>query len=178
MKKGSLITITAILLLISAFTFVVPKQWAISAGYKIKFSGKFADGTFENLKGTILFDPMDLAKSSFEVTVDVRSIDTGKELKNKHAISDKWFDVEKFPFIHFISSEVVKTDSAYVVNGALNLHGVKKEISIPFTFTEENGKAFFRGNFKVNRGEFGIGKSAGKDSDYTSVEISVPVTGI
>ena len=119
---------------------------------------------------------MDVSKSSFDVTVDVNSIETGKELKNKHAVSEKWFDAEKFPVIHFVSSEVIKIDSAYIVKGALDLHGVKREISIPFTFTAGSEKASFQGSFKVNRGEFGIGKSTGKDSDSTSVEISVPVT--
>jgi polyisoprenoid-binding protein YceI len=175
MKKIQLLHLSLIVLVVSAFKLTTIQEWEITAGYRISFNGKFADGTFDKLSGTILFNPTDPAKSSFDVTIDVASIDTGKDLKNKHAVSDKWLNAERFPVIHFVSSEVSRTDTSYNVKGEFELRGVKKEISIPFTFEEENGKGQFHGRFKVNRGEFGIGKSTGKDSDYTSVEILVPV---
>lgn len=175
MKKIQFLHLSLIILVVSAFKLTTIQEWEISAGYRISFNGKFAEGTFNTLKGTILFNPKEPAKSRFDVTIDVASINTGKDLKNKHAVSEKWLDADRFPVIHFVSSEVIRTDTSYTVQGELDFHGVKKEISIPFTFEEDNGKAQFHGSFKVNRGEFGIGKSTGKDSDYTFVEILVPV---
>lgn len=175
MKKIQFSHLSLIILMVSAFKLTTIQEWEISAGYRIGFNGKFADGTFDTLEGTILFNPKEPAKSRFDVTIDVASINTGKDLKNKHAVSEKWLDADRFPVIHFVSSEVIQTDTSYTVQGELDFHGVKKEISIPFTFEEGNGKAQFHGSFKVNRGEFGIGKSTGKDSDYTFVEILVPV---
>ena len=176
MKKALLLT-TLIFSISSAFTFFLLQEWSITTGYSIKFEGKYAEGTFDKLDGKIQFDPDDLSKSKFDVSVDVNSIDTGKELKNKHAKSEKWFDAEKYPTIHFVSSQITRTDSIYVVTGELELRGIKKPLSIPFTFKNENGKAVFHGKFKVNRGDFGIGKVNGKESDSTSVEVLVPVTG-
>lgn len=175
MKKIQLLHLSLIILVVSAFKLTTTQEWEISADYRISFNGKFAEGTFDKLTGTILFNPTEPAKSRFDVTIDVASINTGKDLKNKHAVSEKWFDAERFPVIRFVSSEVSRTDTSYNVKGELDLHGIKKEISIPFAFEEDNGKARFRGSFKVNRGEFGIGKSTGKDSDYTTVDILVPV---
>ncbi|MCE7068528.1 YceI family protein [Dyadobacter sp. CY326] len=165
----------AFLLTLSSFTYLILKNWQIADGYKIKFDGKYAHGSFSDLTGLISFNPDSLGAAKFNVSVDVASIETGNDLKNKHAKSEKWFDAEQFPKIKFTSSEVSKQDTGYVVRGTLELHGIKKDIAIPFSFQQESGAAKFYGKFKVNRGDFGIGKSTGKESDSTTVEVFVPV---
>jgi polyisoprenoid-binding protein YceI len=179
MKKINLSFLAAVLTICCFCAFIkMPLQtWTIDSGYSIRFKGKFADGTFDKLSGTIIFDPSNISASSFNVTVDVASINTGKALKNKHAVSENWFDAEKFPVIRFVSSEVTSTDSSYTVRGELDFHGIKKEILIPFTYLQENNKASFQGSFRVNRADFGIGKTNGKESDFTTVEVVVPVSG-
>lgn len=162
-------------LIMSAYTYAVISNWRIVDGYQIRFDGKYAHGSFNKMEGNIRFDPANPAESHFEVSVDVASIDTGIELKNKHARSDKWFDADKYPRISFISKSVSRTDTGFVVHGELELKGVKKDIAIPFTFRHANGDPLFYGKFKVNRGDFGIGKTTGKASDSTAIEVSVPV---
>lgn len=159
----------------ASFTGIMLQKWKISTGYTIRFDGKYAHGSFSNLAGSIAFDPEDLGEAKFDVTVDVASIDTGIELKNKHARSDKWFDAEKFPVIRFVSSQVTRTDTGFVVRGDLELKGIRKEVSIPFSFRRTPEQSLFYGRFKVNRGDFGIGKVNGKESDSTAVEVTVPV---
>ncbi|MCF0070066.1 YceI family protein [Dyadobacter sp. CY261] len=163
------------LLIMSAYVSVSVKEWQIADGYKIRFDGKYAHGTFNKMAGKIRFEPAHPEQAQFEVSVDVASIDTGIELKNKHARSDKWFDAEQFPRINFLSKSVSRTDTGFVVRGELELKGIKKEIAIPFGFTTSGSQPLFYGKFKVNRGDFGIGKVNGKESDSTAVEVSVPV---
>lgn len=166
------------LLILSAYAFVTVTSWRIGEGYQIRFDGKYAHGSFQKMEGKIRFDPGHPEESRFDVAVDVASIDTGIDLKNKHARSDKWFDVEKYPRIHFLSTSVSRTDTGFVVRGELELKGVKKEIAIPFAFRSEGDRHLFYGKFKVNRGDFGIGKVNGKESDSTVVEVSVPVLAL
>ncbi|MCF0063474.1 YceI family protein [Dyadobacter chenwenxiniae] len=173
-RKYKLLALIAISIL-SSFTFLFIADWEISKGYTIHFDGKYAKGSFSDLSGLITFDPENPGAAAFDVSVKVASIETGNDLKNKHAKSDKWFDAEHFPEIRFTSSKVTRIDSAYMVIGMLELRGIKKEIAIPFTFRPEGGGSHFYGKFKVNRGDFGIGKTNGKDSDSTLVEVSVPV---
>ncbi|WP_019943322.1 YceI family protein [Dyadobacter beijingensis] len=162
----------------SSFCFVLMMEWRIAEGYQIRFDGKYAHGTFGKMEGKIRFDPAYPEESRFEVSVDVASIDTGIELKNKHARSEKWFDAEKYPHITFSSKSVNRADTGFVVRGDLALHGIVKEIAIPFAFRKADGKHSFYGKFKVNRGDFGIGKVNGKESDSTAVEVTVPVLGL
>jgi polyisoprenoid-binding protein YceI len=175
MKKKYLLFVAFTLAVFGAFGFIATQSWEIGTDYSIKFNGKFADGSFKKMSGKIVFDPSDPENSHFDVFVDVRSIDTGKELKNKHAVGDKWLDAEKFPVIHFVSKQITRTDTAFSVSGDLDLHGVKKEITIPFTFHLKDGQGIFQGSFKVDRGAFGIGRSSGKDSDFTTIQVDVPV---
>ena len=54
------------------------------------------------------------------------------------------------------------------------MHGVKKQISIPFTFSNN----IFKGVFSVNRIDYGIGTLEGmskKVSNAIKLEFSVPV---
>jgi polyisoprenoid-binding protein YceI len=163
------------LLIMSGYVLAMIAGWRIAEGYQIRFDGKYAHGSFRKMEGSIRFDPADPDASRFEVSVDVASIDTGIALKNKHAQSDKWFDVETYPRIYFVSKSVSRTDTGFVVHGDLELRGIKKEIAIPFTFSTTDNQYLFYGRFKVSRGDFGIGKVSGKASDSTAIEVSVPV---
>ncbi len=164
-----------ILLIMSIYAFAAITDWHIGEGYQIRFDGKYAHGTFDKMEGKIRFDPLHPDEARFEVSVDVASIDTGIELKNKHAKSEKWFDAEQYPRINFLSKSVSPTDTGFVVHGELELRGISKEIAIPFAFRAAGDRHIFYGKFKVNRGDFGIGKVSGKESDSTTVEVSVPV---
>lgn len=175
MTKRKYLTLIS-LLIMSACAFAAMSEWRIAEGYSIHFDGKYAHGIFRQMQGTIRFDPAVIEDAYFEVSVDVTSIDTGIELKNKHAQSDKWFDAAKYPRITFRSKSVARTDTSFVVKGDLELRGVRKEIAIPFGFRQYERQSQFYGKFKVNRGDFGIGKVNGRESDSTSIEVTVPVT--
>ena len=119
------------------------------------------------------FSKKNLASSKFEISIDVATINTGNGMKNTHAKSAGWFDVEKYPTITFASSTITKKASGYVAKGMLEMHGVKKEITIPFTFSNN----VFTSDFEVNRNEFGIGDPKHEKVPATlKLSISVPVT--
>lgn len=163
-------------LIASAFTYIHADSWKISDDYSIKFDGKGASGTFRGLKGDIVFDENDLPGSRFNVSIDATSINTGNGLKNKHAKSEKYFHVEKYPLIRFTSSAIRKTDRGYAAAGTLEIHGVKKEISLPFTYTKTGKGALFTSSFEVNRLDYKIGSSSWLLGSTFTVELSVPVT--
>lgn len=131
-------------------------DWKIDPNYSIKFSGKKVSGTFSGLQGKIIFNSDDLTNSIIDVSVDASTINTGSSTKDKHAKDEDWFDVSKYPSINFSSSSFKKSNNNTIVIGILELHGIKKEVQIPFKFSQSSSQGFFSGNFKVNRKEFGI----------------------
>jgi polyisoprenoid-binding protein YceI len=164
-----------IILAASAFTFA-STNWKIKEGYAVKFSGSGATGIFKDLKGQVVFDEKNLAASRFDVTIAVKSINTGNGLKNSHAKGPKWFDADKYPVIRFTSSKVTKSNAGYDATGELEMHGVRKPFTIPFTFSQQGNGGIFTGRFDVNRTDFGIGKPGGMVDDVFKLEVNVPVS--
>ena len=63
--------------------------------------------------------------------MDVASISTREPQRDAHLKSADFFDVEKFPTMTFVSTEVVKSgDESYEVVGDLTIHGVTKTIDL------------------------------------------------
>src|ERR1700754_125037 len=169
--------IPAVLILAGrAFTFIAGPTWQIAEGYSIAFSSDDASGIFKGFKGTVAFDEQNPATSKFDVTIDVATINTGNGLQNKHAKSEEWFDVAKYPQIHFTSQKIVKAGNGYQVTGDLEIHGVKKATTIPFIFKKTATGGAFTGTFTVNRNDFKLGKPGGDVGEQIKVDISVPVT--
>lgn len=172
MKNVSFLIIVGGLILLSAFTVSTSTSWKIADGYSVKFISDDPTGVFQKMEGTIQFDESDLANSSFDVKVDVSSINTGKGMQNRHAVSDKWFDAATYPHIRFVSEKFSQTAEGYTVSGTMEIKGIKQAFDIPFTFKDN----VFTGAFPVNRIDFGIGESHKKVPDVIAVELSVPVT--
>jgi len=173
MKKHFYVIAGVAIIVLSAFTVFQSADWKISDTYSVKFDGGDPAGEFKGLQGTINFDPNKLATSKFDVSIDVSTINTGNGMKNTHAKSDKWLDAVNYPLIKFTSKSISKTASGFEAKGTLDMHGVQKEITLPFTF--ENN--VFKGNLEVNRMDYNINTAEPKHgAAVLKVEITVPVT--
>jgi len=168
----------ALILAGSAFTFFAPQNWKIADGYSITWSvvGSEAGGIFKTFTGSLVFDEQNPATGVFDMKVDAGSVNSGNGLMNKHAKSDEWLDAARFPVIHFASRSISKTAGGYQVTGDLDLHGVKKPVTIPFTFQKTAQGGTFAGSFTVSRNDYKIGKPGGDVGEQIKVDISVPVT--
>jgi polyisoprenoid-binding protein YceI len=173
--KHSIYSVSLIgILTLTAFSSQEPNDWKIIDGYAVKFETSYAEGEFTSVNGTVLFDEDNLEISKFDINLDVASISTGNSLKDNHAKKDKWFGADKYPTIQFKSSNITKTGADYKVVGNLALHGVKKEITIPFTFINN----IFKGSFTLNRLDYKVGTDTGFSSivgNDIKIELSVPV---
>jgi polyisoprenoid-binding protein YceI len=134
------------------------------------------DGTVGGLKGTISFDPNEIQNSKMDVTLDLSTINTGMNKRDKDIKEEQqWFDIAKYPLIAYKSTGVAKTATGYVVDGTLTIKGVSKNTKIPFTFVDAGESASFIGTLKINRLDFNVGKSSAAVKDEVEVAINVPV---
>lgn len=156
MKKIIYSIISFLIITTSAFTFIQSQNWKVAEDYSIKFSGNNASGIFKGLKGTISFDETNLAASKFDVSIDVSTINTGNGMKNTHAKSDKWFDVEKYPTISFSSSTITKASAGYEAKGKLTIHGITKDFIMPFSFSKNGNGGVFASSFEINRLDYNM----------------------
>lgn len=153
----SLIKIVSILMLIVFSGISYGQEWQIrSEETAISFSGTGADGTFSGLEGTIIFDPDNPEEANFNVLLDATSISTGNKTKDKHARGKNWFDVNNYPQVGFASSQVRSVGTSFELDGIIEIHGVKKEITIPFNFQTSEDVGTFTGSFVLDRNDFEI----------------------
>ncbi len=147
-----------------------------AVSFSLKNFGFKTGGTLDAPEGDIVFNPDDLTKSSFRVTIKAESINTGNESRDEHLKEATYFDVKNYPMIRFVSSSVKvkgKTGS-YETTGLLTIKNKSKEITLPFT-AEKNGNGWlFSGSFKLNRKDYDVGGSSTL-SDEVTVEIKVVV---
>ena len=93
-------------------------------------------GSFDTAKGVLELDPENVETSKLTVTIDVSSLHTGVPALNKHLLSADFFDVEKYPEITFVSTDIKRTgENTADVTGNLTLHGVTKPITLKTTLT-------------------------------------------
>ena len=114
-------------------------------------------GTFQGFSGTVNFNPDDLANSKFDVCVDAASVNTENEKRDKHLRTEDFFEVETYPNICFKSTGITKTKEGFNTTGTLQMHGVEKEVEIPFSYSNNT----LTGTLKLKRLDYGIGPSSG-----------------
>ena len=109
------------------------------------------------MKGVFKFDPNAIEKAKFNICIEASTVHTGNEKRDAHLRDPDFFEVEKYPEICFTSSTVIKTEKGYLTKGKLTIHGVTKEVEIPFTF--ENNT--FVGTISIERLDYKLGEDFG-----------------
>ena len=143
------------LVLLAALRLGMP-EWKIDPNATIAFSTRSAVGTFKGLGGKVVFDPNKLPESRLELELDASTIETGNALKNKHARGSDWLDVDKYPKIRFSSTRFSRNGQMILIEGMLELHGVRKPVTIPINYETGDAQMTCRGRFSVDRADYGI----------------------
>jgi polyisoprenoid-binding protein YceI len=141
--------------------------------FVIKNFGLNTSGSLNGLKGSINFDPANPGTSSFNVTVDAHTVNTGSEARDNHLRKEEYFDVEKYPAINFVSTAIKKNENGYAVTGNLTIKGVTRSITFPFSVENQENGIQLTGEFNINRRDFGVGGSSAVLSDNVNVSLKV-----
>ena len=141
-------------------------------------------GEFKGVTGTVIWDDADVTKSSVDVTIDAKTVNTGEEPRDKDLRSDKFFDTEKFPTMTFKSKKVESAGTGKLkVTGDLTIHGVTKEVILnvegPSAAVKDpwgNTRAAASATTQVNRQDFGVKWNANMDGGGVVVGDTVTIT--
>ncbi|HNQ61759.1 MAG TPA: YceI family protein [Bacteroidia bacterium] len=144
-------------------------NWKIDEAHtKIHFSTKYlvitdVNGEFKKFNGEFSSSAADWTDLVANVTVDVGSISTENDMRDKHLMSDDFFNAEKFPTITFKSTGIKSLgNKKYVLTGNLTIRDVTKTVDVPLVYGGTvvdpwgNTKAGFKATGKIDRKEFGL----------------------
>lgn len=127
------------------------------------------NGTFTGMKGTVSFDPQNLAASVFSVCIDASTVNTGISRRDKHLKEEEYFHVERYPDICFVSESITRSATGFTARGKLTIKGVTRTVAIPFVMEGNT----LRGTININRLDYNVGEGVGTFlvSDPVEVEI-------
>ncbi len=175
MKKITLFLFGFILASLNVFgqnKLIEPNQLV---SFKIKNAGLTVDGTISGLSGSLVFDSKNLSSSSFNVSLNATSVNTGNKTRDGHLQKDEYFDGTKYPTITFRTTKIEQTTSGFVATGNLTMKGISKTIKLPFTYQETGSSGLFKGTITLDRRDYGVGGSSWVMSDDVTIDLNIKV---
>src|SRR5215467_6810958 len=141
-------------------------------------------GQFKGVNGTVVWDDQDLSKSTIDVTIDAKTVDTSEPKRDEDLRSDRFFDTAKYPTITFKSKKIENVSAGKVkVTGDLTIRGVTKEVvldvegpSNPVKDPWGNTRVAASATTKVNRQDYGVKWNANIDGGGVVVGDDVNIT--
>ena len=141
-------------------------------------------GRFNDVTGTIDYAPDSKTGLSFDISIDVNSVDTANDNLDGHLKSPDFFNALDFPAMTFRSmqAELVKPN-VYRVTGELSMHGVTKTLTVDMERTglasgRRGEMVGFETVFTVKRTEFGMAYGVESGSLGDDVRIIVALEAI
>lgn len=150
-------------------TLTLPKTgvWAIDPAHTaVAFNVRHlmaakVRGSFKTFSGEINISDRP-ETSSVSVSIDASSIDSGAADRDNHLRSPDFLDVENFPTVEFLSSQVRPVAGGYEVDGDLTIRGTSRSVTLAMEYLGVmadpwgNDKALFTAQTEIDREAFGL----------------------
>ncbi|CAM5238528.1 Lipid/polyisoprenoid-binding YceI-like domain-containing protein OS=Streptomyces fumanus OX=67302 GN=GCM10018772_17950 PE=4 SV=1 [Streptomyces fumanus] len=92
-------------------------------------------GRFERFDGAVHMYGPDVSGSRVQVRIEAASITTGNTTRDNHLRSADFLDVERYPYIDFVSTRFAfRGGSKWTLNGTLTMHGVTRSVALDTTY--------------------------------------------
>lgn len=164
MKK--LFFLSLILLSMDVFS---QNKWTLDKAHTgVKFSVTHlviseVEGNFKSFDATILSSKPDFTDAQINFSVDINSINTDNENRDKHLKSDDFFNAEKYPQMTFKSTSFKKVSgNNYELEGDLTIRDVTKRVKFAVQYNGTikdpwgNPKAGFKATTNINRFDYNL----------------------
>jgi len=186
LKSGLILAASA---LIAASNGIAKTKWEVDNVHsKVKFSVTHlliseVEGSFNVYSGTLQSSTADFSDATVEFAVDVPSISTDNEMRDKHLRSDDFFNAEKYPKMTFKSTSWKRVDDQnYLLEGDLTIRNVTKRVKFAVfnggTIKDPWGsiKTGFKASTVINRFDFGLKWNTLTEAGGATVSKDVNIT--
>ena len=142
-------------------------------------------GSFEKFEGQAIVDGSSPETSSLSVNIDVASVTTRNADRDAHLRSADFFDVERFPNMVFVSTNIAVDGDTVEVTGDLTIKDVTNSVTFPLEYQGSakdpfgNTRVGFEGSVQVLRSDFGLTWNAALEtggflvSDKVTLELEI-----
>jgi polyisoprenoid-binding protein YceI len=152
--------ITGILLLVFAFFGKGNAQIYMADSCRVGF---FSAATIEDIAAvnTISKPIMNTASGEIDIKINNQFFKFKKQLMEEH-FNEEYMETAKYQYTVFTGKVNEKVDytkdgsNQVTVTGTMDLHGVKKSVTIPGSITIQNGLIFLKANFPVKLADYNV----------------------
>jgi polyisoprenoid-binding protein YceI len=124
--------------------------------------GPKVHGQFDQFEGHVHLDGDDPSKSSAQLTIQAKGIQTRNRRRDEQ-LRSKFLDMDSHPTITFTSTKVEQVDQTHFkLIGDLTIRGVTKSVTVDFELTgaqndpRGNVRVGFDGSATINRKDWGV----------------------
>lgn len=140
------------------------------------------EGNFKTFKGTMVNTKPNFTDGVIDFSIDVASVNTDNEMRDKHLKSDDFFNTEKYPNMVFKSTSMKKlATNKFALLGNLTIRDVTKPVKFDVTYggTAKDGygntKVGFKASTVVNRFDYGSKWNAATEAGGATVGKDVTI---
>jgi len=185
------LSILGVALLFSGVASAAPEVYKIDAthsfaNWSLRHVVSRASGTFNDITGNVSIDRANLANSSVDAKINVLSVNSGFAKRDEHIKEKDYLDTAKFAEMRFVSTKIeAKSNTEGVMTGTFTLHGVTKEITLPFKVLgfgldpwggERSG---FEAHTAIKASDYGFGWAAKPNAPLgDDIEITLLIEGV
>jgi polyisoprenoid-binding protein YceI len=167
-------TTLAAALLVLASGHAEAAKWRVdmaksALGFVLTWDKEPFKAAFKKWTADIDFDPADLAHSKADIVIDIASMVSEDPENDKYRNGPNGLDVAHFAQAHFVTKSFrAISPGRYEATADLSIHGVSKEVKLPFALTINGNTAHMTGALTLSRSDFGVGKGSTFGIDWAS----------
>ena len=140
--------------------------------FEIKNFGLNVKGNFDEVKISTNLNVNELTKSYINAVINVKSITTEIESRDKHLLKEDYFDETNYNTIQLESTKIEKQqEGIFLLFANLTIKGITKKIKVPLEVIESEKNLTITAIFNLNRKEFNIGGSSFVMSKSVKVKV-------
>ncbi len=122
------------------------------------------EGQFKDYEASFEYDEKTNTLKNIKAKIKTESIDTENQKRDNHLRDSDFFDVKKYPFMEFVSTEEIKikVGEQKEIKGKLTIKGITKDVVLKVTYKGRakdpwgQERIGFEATTKINRKDFNI----------------------
>ena len=155
------------------------------ANWEVRHVVAITSGTFWDVKGKIVLDTNNIARSSVDASISTYSLNSSHLQRDVHVLTEEFLDARDHPEMKFVSTAVkpVSADKG-TLTGNLTLHGVTKPVTLDYHILGMGQDPWggmrigFKGTTRIKRADFGITKYTPTGPVGNDLDITLLIEGI
>ena len=143
-----------------------------SVGFSVRNMGlSNVKGHFDEFVGSVVLNNGSIQEAT--ATIQVKSVNTGIEKRDKHLRTADFFDAAKYPEITFKSKRVEQSGNKTILIGDFTTRAVTKELRLPVTLSspvkdpQGNTRIGLEAKATINRKDYGMNKGGTVGNEVT-----------